>query len=247
MLGFKNALKNVKDAEPSVARSSRNSVFHSRNSIMLPLLNTRISLSKKNIKTKKKVNETNENSDSSEERKTKLRNLLPQSPNLKLVYIPKQEIARTESKLKMFRSFSSFEGVADFEKKAKELFPDDLKGIRGKLEHNRNSTSSYMSFYSSRHERNRSEVTTQISEWNRREKAMPKVKVIPKKNFKNINLANLKEELKQRQETLKNGSRVQTLAQREKKIKTYSLLWEEHTNGFPLESREGCSFTLESG
>lgn len=163
------------------------------------MLSTRFSLDKKNIKAKKKVNDTNENSESSEEKRQKLKNLLmPQSPNLKLVYIPKQEIPRIESKTKMFRSFSSFEGVADFEKKVKELYPDNLRGIRGKLEHNKSSTSSYMNFYSSRHERNKTEITCQIEKWKKREQSMPKVKVITKKNFKNINLSNIKEELKHR-------------------------------------------------
>ena len=65
-----------------------------------------------------------------------------------------------------------------------------------------------MNFYSSRHERNKSEVTQKIEEQNKREKMMPKIKVIPKKNFKNINLSNIKEELQHRQETIKKGSKV---------------------------------------
>jgi len=104
----------------------------------------------------------------------------------------------------MFRSFSSFEGVADFEKKVKELYPDNLRGIRGKLEHNKSSTSSYMNFYYSRHERNKTEIACQIEKWKKREQSMPKVKVITKKNFKNINLSNIKEELKHLRETIKN-------------------------------------------
>lgn len=34
------------------------------------------------------------------------------------------------------------------------------------------------------------------------------------------------------------------MAQREKKIKNYSFLWEEYNQGFPIESREGSTFTL---
>jgi len=43
---------------------------------MLPLISTKFSLDKKNIKAKEKVNDTNENSEISEEKRQKLKNLL---------------------------------------------------------------------------------------------------------------------------------------------------------------------------
>lgn len=73
---------------------------------------------------------------------------------------------------------------------------------------------------------------------------MPKIKVIPKIKFKNLNLDNIKQELKIRMDQLKEEAVVKTRAQREKKIKTINLLWEEYDNGFPIETRIGATFTL---
>jgi hypothetical protein len=40
-------------------------------------------------------------------------------PDLNLIYMPTKEIMKSENKINMFRSFRSFEGAKEFEKKAK--------------------------------------------------------------------------------------------------------------------------------
>lgn len=41
---------------------------------------------------------------------------MPKSPDIKLVYMPTNEIMKSEAKLNTFRAFSSLDGALDFNK-----------------------------------------------------------------------------------------------------------------------------------
>lgn len=141
-----------------------------------------------------------------------------------------------------FRPFKSFTGLQDFETSAVSKFPDTLEGLNLKLKHNKNQSNNYMQFYNTRQSMNRKTFTQSITTWEKRSASMPKIKVIQKKLFKNLNLDNLKYELKNRQEELKKQVTL-TKAEREKKIRSRIFLWEHIDNGYPIESRESATFT----
>lgn len=166
---------------------------------------------------------------------------------VKLLYIPKKAILESEERRGKFKSFNSIEGRKEFmEKSVKRFGENSLSVLNKKLGHNSRTQKSYVNFYKSKHRKALSAAINDIQVWEKRQKKMPKVKVIKssrKKNSSSLPILNIPLKYSK---TISGKISIPE-EERKKKVRNYTVAWKKMNKDFPLESREGASFTFCGG
>lgn len=168
------------------------------------------------------------------------------SINLGMLYLPEEAIEETERSKHSFRGFDTLDGNREFIKRAEQDMPSDsLKGLKERLKINKKMSKSYMTFYKKKHKKIFSMAMQEINNWEKRGKKMPKIKVL---NRGVITMPNLKGDrfgdIVKRMNTMKKPKDIElTEEERKSHINTLSAFWLNTDPYFPLESREGATFT----
>lgn len=200
----------------------------------------------KNGKNKKKgkLNKNTNESISSTERERREKEKLLYSVNL--LYIPKHVILETEQKRGKFKSFDGMEGRKEFlERSVQKFEPNSLKGLCDKLKHNSKTQKSYIDFYKKKHQRAISEAISDIKTWEQRQSKMPRVKIIKSGRLdEGGSLPVINIPLKY---TKTGKALMMSDEERKKKVRTYKFAWNGLNKDFPIESREGASFSYCDG
>ena len=230
------------DNTPKTTRRSSNANLAKRKSMMTPRWKSNFKKRSRRHKNKRKGSDSNNEDGEATPNKKKPKKGEIQ---LNLLYIPKYIIEQSERRrYAAFRSFEVLDGQKEFMMTTEKKFPtNSVKGLSHRLKHNSKTQRSYLSFYRTKHRRAVSDVVNQIEDWERREKRMPKVRVVKKRLLNSISLPRIKTELRSKIAYL-NGKKEGVDAERLRSVRTFKFCWMEVPEDFPLESREGATFTL---
>lgn len=167
--------------------------------------------------------------------------------NLQLLYIPKKAILETEKKRGKFKSFDAIEGRKEFLESSSQKFgPNSISGLTKKLKHNSLTQQSYLTFYKRKHKTALSEAINDMKDWEIRQSRMPKVKVIRSSRVRDSVSSSLPV-IRVPKKNQKFKKSKMTDEERKKKIKVWKYAWDYVNKDYPIEAREGSTFTLVGG
>ena len=179
--------------------------------------------------------------------KLKLKRAFSKKANARLsvLYLPNELINQRNTK---FRSFRNLRASLDFTALQEKNYPvDNVQNITKRLNINLKSSRNFIKYSKSEQKKAVKKAVNLLNDWDYRNSIMPKMKIMKRvvqNSDSNSYLPSIMDQV-----SVKHHAKIRTYSKekRFKKIREVELIWRKISQLFPLDSREGCTFTYSNG